>query len=91
MKKSILLTTIFSLFLINSSNAAIFQQVSENNTNGYGAPMCFTNKSVCVVGNYMVSKSGQEQLFIKDGIVCNEKKTQCTNGSFLLTSSVPIF
>lgn len=88
MKKSILLTTIFSLFLINSSNAAIFQQIS---TNGYGAPMCFANKSACVVGNYMVSRSGHEELFIRDGIVCNEKKTQCTNGSFLLTSSVPIF
>ena len=90
MKKTYCLMILF-LFLTNLSYGAFFQQTSSEDSGGYGVPMCFTGKKLCVVGNYIVRASGNETLFIENGIVCNEKKTQCTNGSFLLTSTKPIY
>jgi len=76
---------------ISTANAAIFQSTSSDNSRGYGVPMCFTNKKLCVVGDYIIRANGNEELYIKNGIVCNATKTQCTNGSYLMTSSTPLF
>ncbi len=83
MKKGLLLSIIFTMFLFNYSNAAIFQQVSNEKNVGYEIPSCFTNKSFCFIGNYAVSASGNEKLYVDYGLVCNEDKTYCTNGSYV--------
>ena len=62
MKKRFNFCNFFAIFATNVSFGAIFQKTSEKSSNGYGAPMCFTNKRLCVVGNYFVQASGAEVL-----------------------------
>jgi len=83
MKKGLLASIIFTMFLFNFSNAAIFQRVSNEKMVGYGIPSCFSDKSFCFIGNYAVSASGKERLYVNMGIVCNEAKTYCTNGHYV--------
>lgn len=80
MKKGLLLSIIFTMFLFNYSNAAIFQQVADEKNAGSNIPACFSDNSLCFIGNYVVRGSAHEKLYVDFGIVCNEDKTYCTNG-----------
>ena len=87
MKKGLLASIVFTIFLFNYSNAAIFQQVADEKIVGYDIPSCFSDKSFCFIGNYAVRASGKEKLYVDFGIVCNEAQTYCTNGSYVAKSN----
>ena len=87
MKKSLLLPIIFSMFLFNYSNAAIFQQISSETNIGFDTPACFDDKSFCFIGNYAVRASGHEKLYVNFAMVCDENQTYCTNGAQVVKTS----
>lgn len=53
-------------------------------------PRCNNRQTVCTLGKFKISDK-KNGVYIGDGVICNAKKTRCTNGILYIRSNKPLY
>ena len=53
-------------------------------------PRCNKRQTVCTLGKFKISDK-KNGVYIGDGVICNSKKTRCTNGMLYIRSNKPLY
>lgn len=93
MKKIFQLMLVCYLCSYSMKTPAAVEKVGSVNPSGAAFVMCTQNNKTCTIGEYTMTGSNSQPLYVRDGIVCTEDRKMCTNGYQVLTtsSSEPIY
>lgn len=53
-------------------------------------PRCNQKQTICTLGKFKISDK-KNGVYIGDGVICNAKKTRCTNGILYIRSNKPLY
>ena len=80
---------LFFTFLVSSSVMAEDVLKGSNFTRLF-EPRCNNRQTVCTLGKFKISDK-KNGVYIGNGVICNSKKTRCTNGLLYIRSNKPLY